>query len=238
MRQVVLDTETTGLEFTEGHRIIEIGCVELVNRRLTGNNFHAYINPQCSLDSQAQAVHGITQQFLADKPVFAEVAPLLWEYLQGAELIIHNATFDVGFLDHELSLLSAGYPRLAECYSIIDTLLLARELHPGQRNSLDALCKRYHIDNSQRKLHGALLDATLLANVYLAMTGGQIYLFDEEVARSTYDTQDASRAIPSSPTFNLPVLSASECERAAHEHLLASIRKKNGGVCVWDKLET
>ena len=173
MRQIVLDTETTGLEPRDGHRIVEVGCVELVARRFTGNNFHIYINPDRKIDLGAIEVHGITNEFLADKDRFSDVAEKLHQYLKGAELIIHNAAFDVGFLDHEFSLLNAGIPPLSQWCSITDTLGMARELHPGQRNSLDALCQRYEVDNSNRDLHGALLDAELLAQVYLAMTGGQ-----------------------------------------------------------------
>ena len=176
MRQIVLDTETTGLEPEQGHRIIEIGCVELINRRLTGNDLHLYINPERDIDAGAQQVHGITEAFLADKPTFAQIDGELTGYLRGAEWIIHNAPFDVGFLDHEFRRLSADHPDTASLGKITDTLVMARRKHPGQRNSLDALCKRYEVDNSGRDLHGALLDAQLLAEVYLRMTGGQVHL--------------------------------------------------------------
>ena len=176
MRQVVLDTETTGLEVSQGHRIIEIGCVELVNRRVTGNHWHYYVNPQREVDSGAFEVHGISTEFLQDKHRFAELAGEFRDYVAGAELVIHNAPFDVGFLNHELSLLDPPLLALEESCSILDTLLLARQKHPGQKNNLDALCKRYGIDNSNRSLHGALLDARILADVYLAMTGGQTSL--------------------------------------------------------------
>lgn len=176
MRQIVLDTETTGLEVSQGHRIIEIGCVELVNRRVTGNDWHHYVNPEREIDSGAFEVHGLSREFLQDKPRFEELAQDFLDYVAGAELVIHNAAFDVGFLDFELSRLQPAPAPLAERCSVLDTLMLARQKHPGQKNSLDALCKRYEIDNSQRSLHGALLDARILADVYLAMTGGQTSL--------------------------------------------------------------
>lgn len=176
MRQIVLDTETTGLEISLGHRIIEIGCVELVNRRVTGNHWHYYVNPDREIDSGAFEVHGISSDFLQDKHRFAELAKDFVNYVAGAELVIHNAAFDVGFLDNELALLDPPLAPLKENCSILDTLQLARQKHPGQKNNLDALCKRYDIDNSNRSLHGALLDARILADVYLAMTGGQTSL--------------------------------------------------------------
>ncbi|MDH3635480.1 MAG: DNA polymerase III subunit epsilon [Gammaproteobacteria bacterium] len=176
MRQIVLDTETTGLEVSQGHRIIEIGCIELVNRRVTGNHWHYYINPEREIDNGAFEVHGISNEFLQDKHRFAELAEEFRDYVAGAELVIHNAPFDIGFLDNELSLLDPPLAVLEESCSILDTLLLARQKHPGQKNNLDALCKRYGIDNSNRSLHGALLDARILADVYLAMTGGQTSL--------------------------------------------------------------
>jgi DNA polymerase-3 subunit epsilon len=173
MRQIVLDTETTGLEVSQGHRIIEIGCIELVNRRVTGNHWHYYFNPDREVDIGAFEVHGISNEFLLDKPQFAELAEDFYSYVKGAELVIHNAAFDVGFLNRELSRLDDPLAPLEDCCAILDTLMLARQKHPGQKNNLDALCKRYDIDNSQRSLHGALLDARILADVYLAMTGGQ-----------------------------------------------------------------
>ncbi len=176
MRQVVLDTETTGLEVSLGHRVIEIGCIELVNRRVTGNHWHYYFNPDREVDIGAFEVHGISNEFLQDKPQFGELAEDFYHYVKGAELVIHNAAFDMGFLNRELSLLDAPHAPLEECCAVLDTLLLARQRHPGQKNNLDALCKRYDIDNSQRSLHGALLDARILADVYLAMTGGQTSL--------------------------------------------------------------
>ncbi len=176
MRQIVLDTETTGLEVSQGHRIIEIGCIELLNRRVSGSNWHYYFNPEREVDSGAFDVHGISSEFLQDKPRFAELADDFYSYIAGAELVIHNAAFDVGFLNQELARLEQPFAPLAEACSILDTLLLARQKHPGQKNNLDALCKRYGIDNSHRSLHGALLDARILADVYLVMTGGQASL--------------------------------------------------------------
>jgi DNA polymerase-3 subunit epsilon len=176
MRQIVLDTETTGLEVSQGHRIIEIGCIELINRRVTGNHWHYYFNPDREVDIGAFEVHGISDDFLQDKPRFTELAEDFRRYVEGAELVIHNAAFDVGFLNHELSRLETPLAPLEECCTVLDTLMLARQKHPGQKNNLDALCKRYDIDNSQRSLHGALLDARILADVYLAMTGGQTSL--------------------------------------------------------------
>ncbi len=177
MRQVVLDTETTGLSAQEGHRIIEIGCVELLDRRETGHNFHVYINPRREVDEGALAVHGLSNDFLQSKPLFEEVIQSFWDYIGGCEVLIHNAPFDVAFLNHELSLLPKHTQPFDEYSTIVDTLALARAKHPGVRNSLDALCRRYSVDNSSRELHGALLDASLLAKVYLAMTGGQFNLF-------------------------------------------------------------
>ncbi len=176
MRQIVLDTETTGLEVSQGHRIIEIGCVELIDRRITGNNWHFYINPDRQIDSGAYEVHGISNEFLNDKPRFAELSEDFLSYIKGAELVIHNAAFDVGFLDHGLSKLASSTAAIAASCTVLDTLLLARRKHPGQKNNLDALCRRYEIDNSSRSLHGALLDARILAEVYLLMTGGQTSL--------------------------------------------------------------
>jgi DNA polymerase-3 subunit epsilon len=232
MRQIVLDTETTGLEPEQGHRIIEIGCVELVERRLTGHNFHVYLQPDREIDAGAVEVHGITNEFLADKPRFGDVVQDLIDYLRGAELIIHNAPFDVGFLDHELQLAGSGQPLAAYC-TVVDTLLMARELHPGQRNSLDALCSRYDVDNTHREKHGALLDAEILADVYLAMTGGQTAMFadaeggnDGECAVSGIRRLAGDRA-------PLPVVLASQEELAAHEARLDALDKASGGSCVW-----
>lgn len=176
MRQIVLDTETTGLETSQGHRIIEIGCVELMNRRLTGRHYHQYINPEREVDAGAQAVHGISNAMLADKPVFARIIDDFLAFIGDAELIIHNAAFDIGFINYEINMLRPGFGSITQRCHVIDTLLMARAKHPGQKNNLDALCKRYGVDNSQRELHGALLDAEILADVYLTMTGGQTHL--------------------------------------------------------------
>jgi DNA polymerase-3 subunit epsilon len=195
MRQIALDTETTGLEPALGHRIIEIAGIEIVNRRLTGKHFHCYLNPERDIDAGAQNVHGISREFLSDKPTFAQTAEEFLTYIKNAELIIHNASFDVGFINHELTLLNPQTLKITEHCKIIDTLSLARLRHPGQKNNLDALCKRYDIDNSKRDLHGALLDARLLAQVYLAMTGGQGTLFGDET--QNFQPQDQSIKIKS-----------------------------------------
>ncbi len=218
-RQIVLDTETTGLEPLQGHRIIEIGCVELIDRRPTGNDFHQYLQPDREIDAGAVEVHGITNEFLRDKPRFEDVVQDFMDYIQGAELIIHNAPFDVGFIDAELKRLG-GWKALESYCTVTDTLVMARNKHPGQRNSLDALCGRYDIDNSQRQKHGALLDAEILAEVYLAMTGGQSTLFQEEqgVEQGRAEGQ-AIRRLPSDRAA-LAVVRASAEEEAAHERFL------------------
>jgi DNA polymerase-3 subunit epsilon len=232
MRQIVLDTETTGLEPEQGHRIIEIGCVEMVERRLTGNNFHVYLQPDREIDAGAVEVHGITNEFLADKPRFADVAEDLMAYLRDAELIIHNAPFDVGFLNAELRRVP-GRDALETCCSITDTLVMARDLHPGQRNSLDALCGRYDVDNARREKHGALLDAEILADVYLAMTGGQTAMFAEVEAGNDTESGDGGiRRLPAE-RLSLPVYRASAEELAAHEARLDALDKAIGGQCVW-----
>lgn len=237
MRQIVLDTETTGLEPGLGHRVIEIGCVELVNRRATGRRFHRYLNPDRDIDEGALAVHGLTRADLEREPRFPAIADELLAFLAGAELVIHNAAFDVAFLDAELGRLP-GTPRTigALCH-VLDSLSLAREMHPGQRNSLDALCKRYSVDNSRRELHGALLDAQLLAEVYLAMTGGQgaLALGQAAGAPSAKETQTV-RALVRPPT-PLRVIAASQEERQAHEAFLDLIAKKSSDGCVWRLLE-
>lgn len=238
MRQVVLDTETTGLEPTQGHRIIEIGCVEVVNRRLTGNRFHQYLQPDREIDEGALEVHGITKEFLADKPRFADVAEDLLAFIKGAELIIHNAPFDAGFINHELGLLGAHWGAVTDHCPVVDTLALARQLHPGQKNSLDALCKRYGVDNSHRDLHGALLDAEILAEVYLAMTGGQTALSldsDMETTDGLIQAHAIRRLSPDRPP--LRVVRATGEELAAHAQRLEAIDKASGGGCVWKKLE-
>ena len=233
LRQVVLDTETTGLEPEQGHRIIEIGCVELVERRQTGRNFHQYLQPDREIDARAVEVHGITNAFLADKPRFADVVADLLEYLRGAELIIHNAPFDTGFLNAELARLGTEAVRIEACCTITDTLVLARRLHPGQRNSLDALCTRYRIDNSHREKHGALLDAEILADVYLAMTGGQATLSLDGATEPGAVRVRAKEGRPLRPPLGLRVVSASTDELAAHASRLAAIDKASGGRCVW-----
>ena len=219
MRQIVLDTETTGLEVSQGHRIIEIGCIELVNRRVTGNHWHHYINPEREIDSGAFEVHGISTEFLQDKHRFAELAEEFRDYVAGAELVIHNAPFDIGFLNNELALLDPPLAALEESCSILDTLLLARQKHPGQKNNLDALCKRYGIDNSNRSLHGALLDARILADVYLAMTGGQtsLGLEAEQVADMASEQIEMSRIESGQP---LPLWQVDEAALQANREYI------------------
>lgn len=235
MRQIVLDTETTGLETSQGHRIIEIGCVELVNRRLTGRHYHQYINPEREVDAGAQAVHGISNAMLEDKPVFAQIADEFLQFVGDAELIIHNAAFDIGFLNHELNMLRPGFGSIADRCHVIDTLLMARAKHPGQKNNLDALCKRYGVDNSQRELHGALLDAEILADVYLLMTGGQTALSLGGNQSKNDDggsqAEEIRRIAPARKP--LPIIMADAEELAAHEQKLAAIAKASGNNCVW-----
>lgn len=219
MRQILLDTETTGLSPAQGHRIIEIGCVELTNRRLTGESFHVYINPEREVDPGAISVHGITDEFLEDKPLFAQIADDFHRFIDGSELIIHNAPFDVGFIEHEFKLLKRkDWAKLASYCDITDTLQMARKKHPGQRNNLDALCKRYKINNTHREKHGALLDAEILAEVYLAMTGGQSELSfsSEKRAKKTQQVQQVYQ--PASDTLiELPVIMATAEECQAHD---------------------
>lgn len=231
-RIVVLDTETTGLSPEQGHRIIEIGCVELVNRRLTGNRFHVYINPERVIDAGAIEVHGITNEFLEDKPRFAGVAEDFLAFVQGAELVIHNAPFDVGFINHEFALLAEPLASIAEYCEVFDTLAFARQKHPGQRNSLDALCKRYGVDNSHRELHGALLDAEILADVYLLMTGGQFSLLDE--ASEAQNAAQVAEVIHRAATNRQPlkVIHCDSEELEAHQQRLAAI-EKSSGACLW-----
>jgi len=230
MRQIVLDTETTGLNPRTGDRIIEVGCVEILNRKLTGNNFHRYINPERDSDEAALAVHGLTTEFLSDKPKFHEIAEELRAFVQGAEIIIHNAPFDLAFLNHEFERL--GLPPFVEhCNGVIDTLVHAKELHPGKRNSLDALCDRYGISNAHRKLHGALLDSELLADVYLAMTRGQNTLsMDVEV-----EANGGGIVLEAGPLGDILVLPASADELAAHDDVLVALDKGVKGECVWRK---
>lgn len=236
MRQIILDTETTGLEPSDGHRIIEIGCVELANRRITGNTYHQYIQPDREIDAGAREVHGITDRFLVDKPRFADIAEEFLAFIKGAELIIHNAPFDVGFINHEFSLLKKSVGPLSEHCTIIDTLAIARRLHPGQRNNLDALCKRYHIDNSQRELHGALLDAEILADVYLAMTGGQAALSLDSRGDLHGEKPQSIRRLPADRP-PLRVIRADPEELVAHGVHLDAIDRAHGGACVWRRLE-
>jgi DNA polymerase-3 subunit epsilon len=236
MRQIVLDTETTGLDPQDGHRIIEIGCVELLNRRLTGNDYHQYLQPDREIDVGAIEVHGITNERLANEPRFKDVSDDLIEYLSGAELIIHNAPFDVGFLDAELER-NAQQERIRNICKVTDTLTMARQLHPGQRNTLDALCKRYDVDNSQRDLHGALLDAQILADVYLIMTGGQTALsLDGQGDASGMPGKQKIKRIDSKRP-RLKVIEATETERAAHAARLDAIDKACGGQSIWRSLE-
>ncbi len=239
MRQIVLDTETTGLEPQEGHRIIEIGCVELVQRRLTRNNYHQYLQPDREIDAGAVEVHGITNEFLDDKPRFGDIVEGFLAYIEGAELIIHNAPFDVGFINHELQRLDRGLGRLEDHCTILDTLAMARQLHPGQRNSLDALCKRYQVDNSQRDLHGALLDAEILADLYLRMTGGQTTLAlnrDEPQLESNPAKAGALRRVAGERP-RLRVIRATGEELRRHEERLKEIAGASGGACIWEKLD-
>ena len=233
-RLVVLDTETTGLNPQEGHRIIEIGCVELIKRRLTGKRFHVYINPDRIIDEGAIAVHGITNQFLDDKPHFEQIAEDFIEFIRGAELVIHNAPFDVGFINHEFSRLNNKAGTVTDYSEVFDTLAYARKKHPGQRNSLDALCKRYGIDNSHRDLHGALLDAEILADVFLFMTGGQSSLLDEEQSgmdESRLNT-DVKRVSGDRPA--LKVIRCNDEELIAHQQRLEAI-EKTSGTCIWNQ---
>ncbi len=241
VRQIILDTETTGLDPSQGHRIIEIGAVEMLNRQLTGNRFHQYLNPDREIDAGAIEIHGITNQMLADKPRFPDIADDLLAFLKGAELIIHNAPFDTGFLNNELRLIDPQAVAIEQLCAVLDTLKLARQMHPGQKNDLDSLCRRYNVDNTNRTLHGALLDAEILADVYLCMTGGQTALFQEPgegaspglnrpVARPAIRRLDADRA-------PLSVIRASDEELAEHAKMLAEIDKKSGGKCVWKGIE-
>ncbi|MGB5133361.1 MAG: DNA polymerase III subunit epsilon [Steroidobacteraceae bacterium] len=227
MRQIVLDTETTGLELSEGHRIIEIGCVELLHRRPSGRTWHRYLRPEREVEAGALAVHGITNEFLASQPRFAEIASEFLEFIAGSELVIHNAPFDVGFLDAELARTETGRTIAQHC-TVLDTLTLARGMHPGQRNSLDALCKRYGVDNSRRDLHGALLDAGILADVYLAMTGGQAAFSLHSEPTAAGPAREAERRTARGE-LRIPVIQANATELAAHEQLLETIERTTGG---------
>ncbi|MEJ6516699.1 MAG: DNA polymerase III subunit epsilon [Pseudomonadales bacterium] len=237
MRQIVLDTETTGLDAGQGHRIIEIGCVELLDRKLTRRHYHQYINPERAIDEGAMEVHGITSEFLADKPLFADVWEEFREFVTGAELVIHNSAFDLGFIDAEMKRVSPRLGKISDVCSVIDSLAIARKKHPGQKNNLDALCKRYSVDNSQRDLHGALLDAEILADVYLLMTGGQVSL--GLGADSAEDRQQQSSSLKrlSADRKPLRVIHASLDELQNHEEKLDQIDDSSGG-SVWRRSET
>ncbi len=233
MRQIVLDTETTGLEMELGHRIIEIGCIELAARRRTGRTFHRYLRPERAIDVGALRVHGITAEFLAEQPRFADIADELLAFIGDAELVVHNAPFDLGFLDAEFTRLGQPERRVSSLVPVLDTLHLARQLHPGQRNGLDALCRRYGVDNARRDLHGALLDAELLLDVYLAMTGGQAALTLETVV----GTADRAMHRAQRSCGPLLVVRATEAERAAHEQMLEILDRLSGGRTVWRVFE-
>ena len=235
MRQVVLDTETTGLDWRTGDRVVEIGCVELLNRRRSGRTYHAYLNPERDMPADAERVHGLSSDFLADKPLFADIIDDFIDFIRGAELVIHNAAFDVGFLDYELSLLGEAYGRLGDRVTVEDSLLLARQRFPGQRNSLDALCKRLGVDNTHRQLHGALLDAQLLAEVYLAMTSGQ-----SELGLSPSADGVAQAATKAKTAFDAggerPRVRVDAADMEAHRARLAALQKK-AGRCLWLEIE-
>lgn len=236
MRQIVLDTETTGLEAEQGHRVIEIGCVEILNRRVTGRRLHYYLQPDRGIDEGAAAVHGITTAFLADKPRFVDIAEEFLAFVSEGELVIHNASFDIGFIDAELARVDGLGVRMEELCPIVDTLMMARQMHPGQRNSLDALCKRYGVSNEHRELHGALLDAQLLSEVYLAMTGGQSSLLPENepgnMGQETLKTKRIHRHVDSNRA-PLPIIRADDDENTCHESLLDTINRASEGDCLW-----
>lgn len=231
MRQVVLDTETTGLSTAEGHRIIEIGCIELQNRRFTGREFHRFVNPERDIDEGAEEVHGISLADLQGRPLFSDIAGEFLEFIRGSELVIHNAEFDIGFIEHELRLMQHAQPIISDHASVLDTLSLARIMHPGQRNSLDALCKRYDVDASRRDVHGALIDSELLARVYLAMTGGQAALSLDASAEATAVTDQTASRDARRDGLELLVIQPNDDERAAHEALLD--RMEENGACLW-----
>ncbi len=225
-RQIVLDTETTGLEPSQGHRIIEIGCVEMINRRLTGNNYHQYLQPDREIDEGAQAVHGISNEVLADKPRFSDIVKDFIEYLDGAELIIHNAPFDVGFIDHEFKLAGAEYGKVSTYCSVIDTLVMARKIRPGKKNNLDVLCKEYEVNNAHRELHGALLDAELLSEVYLRMTGGQSTLSLDSEDMSNAQTGVSAIKKLSTDRKPINIIKASDDELQAHRAIIEKMGKE------------
>jgi DNA polymerase-3 subunit epsilon len=232
VRQIILDTETTGINPQQGHRIIEIGCVEMIDRKLTGNHYHVYINPQRIVEDEAISVHGITNEFLADKPVFSTIADDFYHFIRGAELVIHNAAFDVGFINHEFSLLKRRIPPVAEYCAVLDTLAMARKKHPGQKNSLDALCKRYGINNSHRELHGALLDAEILADVYLLLSGGQTILSLDKDGGDEAGVAGLRRISADRPALTVVKASDEECNE--HLRYLQAIRK-SAGTLVWEQ---
>jgi DNA polymerase-3 subunit epsilon len=231
MRQIALDTETTGLAISQGHRIIEIGCIEMVNRRFSGREYHRFLNPEREIDAGAEAVHGISGADLENKPRFSDIVDEFLEFIKDGELIIHNADFDIGFLEYELQLIRHPKPKITQHAVILDTLSLARKLHPGRRNNLDALCKRYDVDNSRRNVHGALIDAELLAKIYLCMTGGQTTLsFDQKVTEVVKETSESYKRTLKS-NLDLIVIKANEEECAAHEELLDKMEAS--GECIW-----
>jgi DNA polymerase-3 subunit epsilon len=239
MRQIVLDTETTGLSTAQGHRIIEIGCLELIDRRLTGREYHRFLNPDRDIDEGAERVHGISRADLETQPRFHEIVDEFLEFIAGAELVIHNAQFDVGFIEYELALMKHAQPTISEHATVLDTLSMARKLHPGQRNSLDALCKRYEVDSSKRDVHGALIDSELLAGVYLAMTGGQAaLLLDDEVtppAGAALAPRSSREQRSKKDAYDLIVVRATPEESAAHEAMLEKLRDRSE--CVWDQID-
>ena len=238
MRLIILDTETTGLEPKQGHRLIEVGALEMVNRRLTGKSFHEYVQPERDVPMEAQAVHGITEEFLADKALFSTIAEQFIEFITGAELIIHNAPFDLGFLDNELAIagkmIGKKYPKVSDICKITDSLKLARRKHPGQNNNLDALCRRYGIINTHRELHGALLDSEILADVYLMMTGGQTdFMWAAQATSATGDAVAPASRTVSLEGYELPVVMATDVEVAAHKTKLQTVAKASGDNCLW-----
>ncbi|MCV6637572.1 DNA polymerase III subunit epsilon [Candidatus Albibeggiatoa sp. nov. NOAA] len=236
MRQIVLDTETTGLEPKEGHKIIEIGCVEVINRRMTDSHFHQYLQPDRKIDEEAIQVHGITNEMLKDKPRFVDIVHEFMDFIQGAELLIHNAPFDVGFINYELQLLNQNWQPLEDYCTITDTLRMARKRYPGQKNNLDALCKRLDIDNSKRELHGALLDSQILADVYLAMTGGQVSLLGNDDTGLMAEADQIRRV--NIEAGQLPLVTATEEELNLHQQYLDRLDKAVGDPCLWRSLET
>lgn len=236
MRQIILDTETTGLDPQNGHRMIEIGCVEMVDRRITGTHFHEYINPERDIDPGAERVHGISREFLSDKPSFAHICDAFLKFVGDSELIIHNAPFDIGFINHELKLLGHSLEDIRDKCDVIDTLTMARKMRPGQKNNLDALCKHYGIDNSNRELHGALLDSEILAKVYLMMTSGQDSLFEESLGTNTNSSAEKNSQIQridlQSP---LKVIRSTDAEESEHANYLTSLKKTSNDNCIWQR---